>query len=142
MPGGKLSHLQVNVRQEHLPFYRDLFTFLQWQPIYSDEHGAAFNSEGDVSLWFMAVAKTVAHDVDGPGVNHIGLAAESQAAVDATVTYLGERGVPCLFETPRHRPDFSHSERDTYYQVMFASPDGILFEHVYIGPKQEETIDG
>ena len=27
-------------------------------------------------------------------------------------------------ETPRHRPDFSHSESDTYYQVMFASPDG------------------
>ena len=57
-------------------------------------------------------------------------------ADDATVAYLNSHGVDCLFETPRHRPDFSHSESDTYYQVMFPSPDGILFEHVYIGPKQ------
>ena len=40
-----------------------------------------------------------------------------------------------LFETPRHRPDFAHGEDTTYYQVMFESPDRILFEIVYTGPK-------
>ena len=41
-----------------------------------------------------------------------------------------------LFETPRHRPDFAHGEDTTYYQVMFESPDRILFEIVYTGPKE------
>ena len=36
MNTGKLSHLQVNVKQENLPFYRELFTFLGWKPHYSD----------------------------------------------------------------------------------------------------------
>jgi hypothetical protein len=35
-----------------------------------------------------------------------------------------------------HRPEFASSEAGTYYQVMFRSPDGILFELVYIGPRQ------
>ncbi len=133
---GKLSHLQINVAQQNLPFYKELFTFLEWQPLFSDAAFEAFNSEGDVSLWFVAGANGAQNDPDGAGVNHIALAADSVDAVDATVAYLGAHGVDCLFETPRHRPDFSHSEDDTYYQVMFASPDGILFEHVYTGPKQ------
>jgi hypothetical protein len=41
-----------------------------------------------------------------------------------------------LFETPRHRPEFS-SEDSTYYQIMFESPDRILLEFVYTGPKQD-----
>lgn len=138
MSSGKLSHLQVNVHQKNLPFYNGFFTFLGWQPIFSNESFEAFNSESDTSIWFLAGAKDVPNDPDGPGVNHIALAADSQDAVNATVTYLGEHGVDCLFGTPCHRPDFAQSETDTYYQVMFASPDGILFEHVYIGPKQGE----
>jgi catechol 2,3-dioxygenase-like lactoylglutathione lyase family enzyme len=70
-----------------------------------------------------------------PGLNHLGIAAESIADVDATVRYLEDRGIPALFETPRHRPDFSQDEKSTYYQVMFESPDRILFEVVYTGPK-------
>jgi len=136
MPTGKLSHLQVNVDAANLPFYNDLFAFLGWDPIYSDDSTASFNSIGNVSLWFVGAASDAANDYDGTGVNHIALAADSQAEVDKTVAYLEERGIERLFETPRHRPDFSHNEESTYYQVMFASPDGILFEHVYIGPKQ------
>jgi hypothetical protein len=136
MTHGKLSHLQINVAAGNLPFYRELFTYLDWHSIASGDWGEAFNSEGDVSLWFMAGAKDVKNDYDGPGVNHIGLAAASQAEVDQTAGWLTERGIAHLFETPRHRPDFSSSEAHTYYQVMFESPDGVLFEHVYIGPKQ------
>jgi hypothetical protein len=35
-----------------------------------------------------------------------------------------------------HRPEFSMSTEETYYQVMFESPDRILFEVVYTGTKQ------
>lgn len=137
MSTGRLSHLQINVHATNLPFYKDLFAFLAWEPIYSDEVTESFNSRGDVSLWFIGAANDAQNDYDGTGVNHIGLAAESQADIDKTVAYLKERGIERLFETPRHRPDFAHDDANTYYQVMFASPDGILFEHVYIGPKQD-----
>lgn len=137
MPSGKLSHLQVNVASENLPFYRDLFTFLGWDPIFSNEMTESFNSGDNVSLWFIGAANGFANDRDGAGVNHIALAAASQAEVDNTVSYLAERAIELLFETPRHRQDFSHDESSTYYQVMFSSPDGVLFEHVYIGPKQD-----
>ena len=136
MPTGKLSHLQVNVKAANLPFYRDLFAYLAWEPIYSDETTASFNSLSDVSLWFIGAANDAKNDYDGIGVNHIGLTADSQADVDKTVAFLAERGIERLFETPKHRPDFSQDEESTYYQVMFESPDGILFEHVYTGPKQ------
>lgn len=137
MSSGKLSHLQVNVNAANLPFYKDLFGFLGWDPIFSTDSMESFNSQGDVSLWFIGGANDAPNDRDGAGVNHIALAAESQADVDKTVAYLDDRGIERLFETPRHRPDFAHSDKDTYYQVMFTSPDGVLFEHVYTGPKQD-----
>jgi catechol 2,3-dioxygenase-like lactoylglutathione lyase family enzyme len=136
MPTGKLSHLQVNVNAGNLPFYRDLLRLVGWDPLHSNETMEAFTSEGNVSLWCMGAATGPNNDSDGTGVNHIALAANSQAEVDRTVAFLEERGIARLFDTPRHRPDFSHDDTSTYYQVMFESPDGILFEHVYIGPKE------
>lgn len=44
-----------------------------------------------------------------------------------------------LFGTPQHRPDFAADDAHTYYQVMFASPDRILLEVVYTGPKEPAT---
>jgi catechol 2,3-dioxygenase-like lactoylglutathione lyase family enzyme len=131
-----LSHLQLNVRPENLPFYRDLMTFLGWQTIFENEGmlGVGSRDRGG-SLWFVGEVKNVSNDYDGPGMNHLGIGAASQADVDAVASYLAERGVERLFETPRHRPEFSQSEDQTYYQVMFESPDRILFEVVYTGPK-------
>ena len=64
-----------------------------------------------------------------------GILPTPQADVDATCAYLAEQGVPLLFDTPRHRPEFSGDEASTYYQVMFETPDRLLLEVVYIGPK-------
>jgi catechol 2,3-dioxygenase-like lactoylglutathione lyase family enzyme len=83
----------------------------------------------------MGVVTDVANDYDGPGMNHLAIGTEAQADVDATVDYLRGHGVELLFETPRHRPEFSRSDDQTYYQVMFESPDRILLEVVYTGPK-------
>ena len=136
MQSSILSHLQINVQPENLGFYRDLFTFLGWRIIYDGPDMLAVGDPNKVSLWFSPGAKPVAYDYDGAGVNHLGVGVEALADVDAAARFLTEKGIPHLFETPRHRPDFSESETHTYYQVMFESPDRILFEIVYMGPKQ------
>ena len=130
-----LAHIQLNVRPENMPFYKDLMGFLGWQPIYDGDGMLGVAGKNGESFWFIGQAKEVANDYDGPGVNHLGLGAPSQADVDAVAAYLSERGVELLFETPRHREEFSESAEQTYYQVMFETPDRILVEVVYTGPK-------
>jgi catechol 2,3-dioxygenase-like lactoylglutathione lyase family enzyme len=132
----KLAHIQFNVRPENLPFYKDLMAFLGWQSLYDDANMLGVAGQSGDSLWFVGEAKAVGNDYDGPGMNHLGIGAQSQADVDAVVAYLSDHGVAALFETPRHRPEFAESEENTYYQVMFESPDRILWEVVYTGPKQ------
>lgn len=131
-----LHHLQVNVREENLPFYRDLMSFLGWTTLMDQAEFFGAGAVNGASLWFIGQVKDTVNDYDGPGVNHIAIGTESPAAVDATVAYLEGRGVPALFETPRHRPEFSQGPEQTYYQVMFESPDRVLFEVVYTGPRQ------
>ena len=132
----KLKHLELHVAQANLPFYRDLFDFLGWKTIYANDEMLGTGDANESSLWFVAhVKEGVANDYDGPGVNHVAIQAESVADVDSTVTYLQDSGVSALFETPRHRPEFSQDPESTYYQVMFESPDRILFEVLYTGPK-------
>ena len=129
-----LDHLQVNVRPENVGFYRDLMSFLSWHDIFEGEGFFGVGGENGGSLWFVTAVQDVSNDYDGPGVNHIGIGARSEADVDAVVAYLADRGVAPLFETPRHRP-VPRREGHTYYQVMFESPDRVLFEVAYTGPK-------
>jgi len=129
-----LSHIQINVHPENLRFYRDLMAFLAWSPLYEDPQTLGVGCAGG-SVWFVGAATNASNDYDGPGMNHLGLRAETQTDVDATVAYLKERGVALLFETPRHRPEYAGGDDRTYYQVMFESPDRILLEVVYEGPK-------
>jgi len=131
----RLSHIQFNVRPENMPFYQDLMTFLGWKTLHADEGMLGVADAGGDSLWFVGQVKEVRNDYDGPGMNHLAIGAESQADVDATASYLREREVELLFETPRHRPEFAADAGQTYYQVMFASPDRILLEVVYTGTK-------
>jgi catechol 2,3-dioxygenase-like lactoylglutathione lyase family enzyme len=130
-----LGHVVFGVKAENLPFYKDLMAFLGWQTIFASDEMFGVAGKNDLSFWFGTEVKNVANDYDGPGVNHLAISAESQADVDATVTYLREHGVPPLFDTPRHRPDFGMPADQTYYQVMFETPDRILLEVVYTGPK-------
>lgn len=131
-----IGHIQFNVQAANLPFYRDLTAFLGWQTLYDTEEFIGVADASCNSLWFIGYVKPVSNDYDGPGMNHLAFSTETQADVDAAVDFLRGRGVELLFETPRHRPDFARSETDTYYQVMFESPDRVLFEVVYVGPKE------
>lgn len=130
-----LGHVVFSVNPANLPFYRDLLSFLGWQTYLDSPEMLGMGDAKGASVWFGAATKDVANDYDGPGVNHVAIGTETQADVDATVAYLQERGVPALFETPRHRPEFGMGEGQTYYQVMFETPDRLLFEVVYQGPK-------
>ena len=129
------SHIQFNVQVANLPFYKGLLTFLGWRHMRESEGLVGAWGKSGESLWFVGSVKEVIDDYDGPGMNHIAIGTGSQADVDAAAAYLAERGVQPLFETPRHRPEFAGGEDQTYYQVMFESPDRILFEVVYTGPK-------
>lgn len=135
MPSASLGHLQFNVQPENLAYYRDLLSFLGWQVLYDVEGMVGMGGPHDSSLWFAGQCKPVVNDYDGPGLNHLGLNVPNQADVDAAVDYLRGQGVALLFDTPRHRPEFSSGDAHTYYQVMFETPDRILLELVYIGPK-------
>lgn len=128
-----IGHIQINIDPQNAGFYKELLTFMGWSVWYEDPEMLGLGDSQNASLWFGARTKTVTNDYDGPGMNHLGLAVPSQADVDAVVDFLREHNIPALFETPRHRPDFS-SPGQTYYQVMFESPDRILFEVVYTGP--------
>jgi len=130
-----IGHVAYNINPANARFYRNLMTFLGWSPIFEQEGILGVADKKGASLWFMGMPKAVNNDYDGPGVNHLAFSVPMQSDVDAAVAYLKAAGVIPLFDTPRHRPEFSRSAEDTYYQVMFESPDRILFEIVYTGPK-------
>jgi catechol 2,3-dioxygenase-like lactoylglutathione lyase family enzyme len=111
MQTAPIGHMQFNVRGENLPFYRDLLTFLGWDLIGEWPGMIGLGSLGGQSVWFSGQVKEVANDYDGPGLNHLAFAAASIADVDEAVAWLQARGVAALFETPRHRPEFSADER-------------------------------
>jgi len=134
-----IAHMQLNVQAANIGFYQDLLTFLGWKVIAgsANEGWLGIGDSRGVSIWFLSELKDVPYDYDGPGLNHIGIGVDAQADVDAAAKYIAEHNIHHLFDTPRHRHDFSGDGPNTYYQVMFESPDRILFEIVYTGPKAE-----
>lgn len=134
----QFGHIQFNIRSDNLTFYKDLLTFAGWRALVDTPGMLGVGQANGASLWFASCTKESNNDYDGLGMNHIALHVSSQAEVDEAAAYLAGRNIPALFDTPRHRAEFSESADHTYYQVMFESPDHILFEIVYIGPKTAE----
>lgn len=131
----QLGHVLFAVAPANLAFYRDLMAFLGWQTIYEGEGMLGVGDSNGVSLWFGAATKDAANDYDAPGMNHLAISTRSTSDVDGAANFLRERNVELLFDTPRHRPEFSVNESQTYYQIMFETPDRILLEIVYIGAR-------
>ena len=132
-----LGHIQFNVQPANLPFYKDLLAFLGWQTLFEMEGMLGVVDTKGVSFWFVGQVNQAVNDYDGPGVNHLAIGVAAQADVDTAAAYLTEHGVELRFETPRHRAEFAHSPDQTYYQVMFETPDRLLLEIVYTGPQAE-----
>lgn len=131
-----LYHLQINIRYENIFFYKELMHTLGWSVIFEKEGDViGFRSGRNGDLWFVTADKNEPTDYDKIGVNHVAFRVETMDDVGGIDRFLQKHGIPPLFNTPRHRPEFAQKEDDTYYQVIFESPDGIQFEIVYIGPK-------
>jgi catechol 2,3-dioxygenase-like lactoylglutathione lyase family enzyme len=132
MAANSVNHLQFNVDPANFEFYRRLLSHLGFEVPGAEGYVAGFGN--GASLWFMSSDVTEQQDHDHRGMNHIAINADSVADVDAAAAFLAELDTEALFETPRRRDDFIGGGETDYYQVMFRSPDGILFEVVYTGP--------
>jgi catechol-2,3-dioxygenase len=128
--------MQLNISFAQLSFYKELFDFLGWSIIFetSDTIGFKNNQSGD--LWFVNNSSNDNQDFDKKGLNHIAIRVEKENDVHEVEKFLQEKNISSLFGTPRHRPEFTSQPNHIYYQIMFASPDNILFEVVYIGEKR------
>lgn len=110
-------------------------SFLGWSVIFEESDVIGFKSQKNGDLWLVESSKEEKQDYDEVGTNHISIRVESQIDIDDATKYLKQNKTDTLFGTPRHRPEFSLGEHETYYQIMFESPDKVLFEIVYIGAK-------
>lgn len=130
-----LYHLQININYDHFHFYNSLMKFMGWNIIFEADGMCGYTSGTGGDLWFIKSDTNKETDYDNIGVNHISLRVETQKDVDDIKDFLENKNVEMLFGTPKHRPEFAMSEKETYYQIMFESPDNILFEVVYVGKK-------
>ncbi len=130
-----LHHIQLNINTENIAFYIKLMEKLGFEVLAKDEGYAGFHLDSKSSIWFMPKTTDSNNNYDGVGLNHTSFGASSVAEVDEIVSWLKDQNISLLFDTPRHRAEFAMSEDETYYQVMFESPDKLLFEVVYTGKK-------
>lgn len=131
-----LYHLQLNADlKANKDFYTSLFKLIDWEVIFEDPNLVGFKSENEVSVWLVHTDSKHHQNYDHLGLNHIALQVDELTDVDRIQKHLEERDITMLFGTPKHRPEFATSPEDTYYQIMFETPDRILFEVVYIGKK-------
>lgn len=131
----QLGHIQVNIDLTNFQFYKDLMKFLNFKTVTEMDEVIGYKDASGASIWFMKGSKEGTSDYDMKGVNHVAFYVDAIESVNASTEFLNRNSIKPLFDTPRHRPEFSQSENETYYQVIFESPDKFQFEIVYIGSK-------
>ena len=112
-------------------------SFLGWSIIFEEDEVIGYKSGSTGDIWFVQTTNKVISDYDNIGVNHLSIRVENQKDIDSCFEFLKNHSIPALFDTPKHRAEFTADANETYYQIMFKSPDNILCEIVYIGPKSE-----
>ncbi len=124
-----LYHIQLNISDAKvsLPFYRDLFTYLEYRIIdESPEHIGVSN--GGTDFWIIETDK--AHKANkfhrkNTGINHLALRLNSKEEVDIFVNeFLKPKEIPTLYDTPKTFPEYGGE----YYAVFFEDPDRIKLE--------------
>jgi catechol 2,3-dioxygenase-like lactoylglutathione lyase family enzyme len=125
-------HVQVNVRDPRvsLPFYRELFRYLELAPVHDEDAVAGF-SDGRTAIWLIAAEPRFAADGSHrkrPGLNHLALRVVERGDVDRFAReFLEPRGIPALYGTPREFPEYAPG----YYAVFFEDPDRLKLEVVH-----------
>jgi catechol 2,3-dioxygenase-like lactoylglutathione lyase family enzyme len=134
MINSRVGHIVLNINPENMGFYKDFFAYLEWGILRDQPNKFGAGDRQGTGVWCVSPAKDVNNDYDGVGMNHLAIIVDEQQDVDRVCEYLRSHDVQTLFGTPCHRPEFCHVPKQTYYQVMFESPDRILFEVFYKGP--------
>ncbi len=138
-----MHHLLFRIDMTNVPWYRDLFARLGWTRVREDDDVlGVVGANGELIEFTGPYHPEVTNDYDGKGLNHLAIAVESVADVDTFVAWMQEQGIAPIFGTPRHRPefaDYSSAPDGDYYHVMFESPDNLLLEVLYVGPRQHSS---
>ncbi len=120
-------HLNVSDAKVSLPFYKDLFTYLEYKIIdESPEHIGVSN--GGTDFWIIETEPS--HKINkfnrkNTGINHLALRLDSKELVDKFVSeFLNTKNIPTLYQTPRVFPEYGGE----YYAVFFEDPDRIKLE--------------
>ncbi len=129
-------HMQVNIDfEKNNGFYREFMSFLGWNIVFETKGIIGFNSGQNGDIWFIDSKKKETMDYDMIGVNHVAIKVDTLENLDSCIKFLKSKGIEGLFETPRHRPEFVQKSDETYYQIIFETPDKAQFELVYVGKK-------
>ena len=136
-----MHHVQVNIDTQNIKFYTDLLDFLGWTAIMQTESFAGFHSEENGDVWFVPAQDNDVSSCNKRGLNHVCFGVSSVQEVDAFVDWLVRNAIKTFPETPKYKPGFGPGDGEVYYQVMFESPDRILFEIVYTGKNVRSQMD-
>ncbi len=123
-------HLNVSDAKVSLPFYKDLFAYLEYKIIdESSEHVGASN--GGTDFWIIETEtayKSNKFHRKNTGINHLAFRLNSKEEIDRFVDeFLKPRGITTLYSTPKVFPEYGGE----YYAVFFEDPDRIKLEVMY-----------
>lgn len=124
------NHIYTNV--QNLDFYKELLTFLEFQPVYEYPDGSGFGmTDGHAVMWFMKVdPKFVDRGFHrkAVGLNHLAFSVSKKEDVDRFYKeFVQTKELPVLYGGPRQYPEYTPS----YYAVYFEDPERIKFEVLY-----------
>ena len=133
----RLYHVQINVSSaaNALPFYRDLFRYLEWRTIH-DEGGIAAFSDGGMNIWLIPTdARFVENGFHRKrtGLNHLAFRVDRREGVTRfRDEFMAPRGIAPLYDTPREFPEYAPG----YYAVFFEDADRIKLEVAHVPPRR------
>src|SRR5438105_4240511 len=112
-------HTEIIIDFSNLSFYKNLMSFLGWNIIFEKDNVIGFKSGKNGDIWFKRTLKNEHSNYDNIGVNHLAIRVEQHNDIDEIANFLQKHNIRPLYETPKHRPEFASSNKDTYYQIMF-----------------------
>lgn len=123
-------HLNVSDAKISLPFYKDLFAYLEYKIIdESSEHIGVSN--GSTDFWIIETEKDYKSNKfnrKNTGINHLAFRLNSKEDVDTFVKeFLKPRRIETLYDTPKAFPEYGGE----YYAAFFEDPDRIKLEVMY-----------
>lgn len=123
-------HLNVSDAKVSIPFYKDLFAYLEYKIIdESPEHIGVSN--GSTDFWIIETEKMYKGNKfhrKNTGINHLAFRLNSKEEVDSfTNEFLKPKGITTLYDTPKVFPEYGGE----YYAVFFEDPDRIKLEVMY-----------